>query len=169
MTDYDIELRIQRLEMMFDEFKSMSPVDQSLGCGAAMEDEEPFQVIDGAGCDVIPGLFEIESITQKEIIELSDPTGVEFKYEIILSNTYYRVGGKTYSAPDKTVVTNGILCLQVDVTRAFPKVEYKIYETIGEMKSAEEDRKYYIHPLYTMFDGKAVVDWRKGNLAMGEF
>ena len=89
------------------------------------------------------------------------------------SNCYYDIGGKTYEANVGSIElsSGGIIALKVTATGTAPSAEIVIYNGIDSLKSAQEDKDYYIRPLYKISSDFAIeCDFRTGpTFDMGEF
>lgn len=89
------------------------------------------------------------------------------------SNCYYDVGGKTYETVVGSIELSrgGIIALKVTATGTAPSAEIVIYDSIADLQSAQEDRYYYIRPLYKISSDFAIeCDFRTGpTFDMGEF
>ena len=102
-----------------------------------------------------------------------EPTFNEATGEYSVSNPYYRVGGKTYTAGIDTsaIVPGEITALRIDASSSQPSATLVSYGDISSLNAAEDDLRYYIIPLYILgSDSKITCDFRKGAIAvMSEF
>ena len=115
------------------------------------------------GGSVLPGRFDIQI----------EPESSSTSLTASFSNCYYDVGGKTYEAVVGSIELSrgGIIALKVTATGTAPSAEIVIYDSIADLQSAQEDRYYYIRPLYKISSAFAVeCDFRTGpTFDMGEF
>lgn len=114
-----------------------------------------------------PGRFALSSVPDPD-----DPT----KSVTMLVNCYYDIGGKTYMIPDQPVppqsgASGGFVCLKLAATGSVQFGTVVFYSSIPELQEAQEDRMYYVIPLYKMDkDGNVLVDFRLGpSASQGEF
>lgn len=147
-------------KMLYFAFRNrkMTAGGREFACG----EETVLPVCEIGGAHNYPGCFEA-------YIKGNPQDG----YELELLNEYYNVGGKTYHTDASysfVGIPSGILALKIDATGSEPSATIELYSSVSSMQSEQEDKDYYIIPLYTVESGSITCDWRKGvNAAMGEF
>lgn len=86
---------------------------------------------------------------------------------------YYSIGGKTFQIVSDIHVkknTEHIIALSVDIRGQAPEASLESFGSFGEMVQAQENLNKYVTPLYTIKNGRVVLDWRVGpDASMGEF